>query len=77
MNNCISINMETSRKINVRSMGIINYYKSYRRRYPHKSIEDAKRATLNWIIGIHKTIVGSAPSEEEYEGYKKYVDELE
>ena len=66
-----------SRKIDVRSMGIINYYKSYRRRYPHKSIEDAKRATLNWIVGIHKVIVGSEPSEEVHEEYKKYVDELE
>ena len=77
MNNCISINMKTSKKINVRSRGIINYYRSYRRRYPHKSVEDAKRATLNWIIEYIGAMGGSGPSEEEYEEYKKYVDKLE
>ena len=33
--------------------GMENYFISYRKRYPHKSLEDAIIATRNWITGVY------------------------
>ena len=56
---------------------IRNYYRGYRKRHSDKSIDDAKRATLNYIVGMHEVLFGEKPSPEVYEEYKKFVNSLE
>ncbi len=56
---------------------IKNYYTSYRTKYPHKGIENARRATLNWAIGIHKAIFGDEQLDVAIEEYKKLIQSLE
>lgn len=36
-----------------------NYFDSYRERFPNKSLEDALKATRNWVVGyIEKMFEG-------------------
>jgi hypothetical protein len=60
----------------VSQLRIKNYLKAYRNRYPHKSIEDAARATLNWTLGIHSFIFEESISAEITKYYKKKIQKL-
>ncbi|RLF70640.1 MAG: hypothetical protein DRN40_04125 [Thermoplasmata archaeon] len=51
-----------------------SWYESYRRRYPEKGIEAAKRATLKYIIGLHRFWIDEEPPEEVVQEYKRQMD---
>ncbi|KUH33289.1 hypothetical protein APY94_06450 [Thermococcus celericrescens] len=61
----------------VSEIRIKNYYTAYRTKYPHKGIDNARRAALNWAIGIHKLIFGKEELDMAIEEYKKFIQSLE
>jgi len=60
----------------ISGMRIENYYKAYRKNYPNKGIESARKAALNWAIGIHRFLFGDKQLNKAAEEYKKFIYSL-
>jgi len=51
-------------------------FSSYRKRFPHKSVEDAIQATRNWAEGLIKAFRGGVIDTMTSEKIKREVNEL-
>lgn len=56
--------------------GMESYLRSYKKRFPHKSVEDATSATKNWAEGLIEAFRGGSIDPATLEKIERRLNEL-